>query len=329
MRYPLFYRSIVAVAAIAMPAIPQQRGLDGPSLGLVYDAVDQAIRPLAGLPGAAQAGDPLASGYSSAAIAPTPGFAIVFDGEYKVWTAEGSQVLPGHFPSAAQVSFSSAGKSAVIYANGGSSVFVITGLPEQPKTVERAVPGQVSAIAVNDAGTALASIVVPGGEKLYLIDSGNPPVPILELDNAGAVVFARDNQTAFVADRRSNRLWRIAGVTSSPAAQLLVDDLSTPVAIAVSPDGTQVFAANAGSSTISVIDVAGSAPEQKLSCDCTPTALRQFADGHTFQVTEAGAGPIWILDTTGLAPRIAFIPAISRTRPQLRNRPMSQSQGER
>lgn len=291
----------------------------GPSLGLVYDAPNQALRRIAGLPGGATLSDPVLTGIAFAAVAPDHTFAVVSstDGSgYQLFTRDGLRALPAGLTPGARVAFSPGGGAAAFYTDGSTSLTLVTGLPSQPSLQVIAVGGAARNFAVNDAGSLLVSVPrQPAGESVLQIPPQGQPVQVLDVSQAAAIVFSRDGQRAWIADAAENRIWSLSQLETSAVAASIASDadgLSSPLALAVSSDMRTLWIGNGGTNGIITFDLSQNTALASATCSCKLTTLSPLAGAGVFRLTDLATDPIWILDTSQSDPRILFIPAVTR-----------------
>jgi YVTN family beta-propeller protein len=85
-----------------------------------------------------------------------------------------------------------------------------------------------------------------------------------------------------------------------------------PCALALSPDGTQLYVANANSDTVSVIDTRTDGVVQTISLQpypnapagSAPNALAVSPDGKTLYVANAGNNDVAVVDVSGTTPKV-------------------------
>ncbi|MCU1257599.1 MAG: hypothetical protein JWO80_484 [Bryobacterales bacterium] len=291
----------------------------GPSLGLVYDAPNQALRRIAGLPGGATLSDPVLTGIAFAAVAPDHSFAIVSSADgsgYQLFTRDGLSALPPGLTPSARVAFSPGGGAAAFYADGSASLTLVTGLPSQPSLQAIAVGGAVGKFAVNDAGSLLVSVPrQPAGESVLQISPQGQPVQVLDVTQAAAIIFSRDGAKAWIADAAENRIWSLSQFDTSAVAAPIASDadgLSTPLALAVSTDARTLWIGNGGTNGVITFDLFQGTALASLTCSCKLTTLSPLTGAGVFRLTDLATDPIWILDASQPAPRILFIPAVAQ-----------------
>ena len=165
MRQKWLLQIVSAVLLAGVAAAQTGTALSGPTMGLVFDSSQSALRPIRGIPGAATMGDAVNLGIplASATVSPRQDFALALrtdDSSVVLARAGGaSAAVPGARPAPALMVFSPAGTTAALYDSGAGRVQVLTGLPDaaavQSDVDISALAGPVAALAVDDAGTSL------------------------------------------------------------------------------------------------------------------------------------------------------------------------------
>lgn len=281
--------------------------ISAPSLGLVYDAHNQALRRISGMPGAATLSDPVLSGIVSAAIAPDHSFAIVNDGEYKVYTAAGLRTLPTGLTDASRIAFSATGETAAFYAEGMFTL--LTGLPEKPVLQTIAVAGRVGRFAVNTQGLLTISVAQEKGEGIFTISARSPLIHVLDVTQTSSIVFSKDGMKAWIADVAENRIFSLEG---NDALQIATadDGVDNPLALAPSPDAQQLFIVNGGTASVVAFDLTRRTAVSSTPYACNPSALSPLAASSVFALTDLSSGPMWIFDASQPVMQTMFIPAV-------------------
>ena len=291
--------------------------IQGPQLGLVFDASHKALRPILGIPGAATLGQPLELGVQlhKTAISPRQDYALATEGEHNQVVVlmvghKTAKPVPGIEQDPDEILLSPAGRAAAVYYKGRNTLLIVTGLPGAPKVSEElylSAGRPVSALAVGDDGrTVLAGM----GSTVFLV-TGSGEVPVLhELQKVAAITIPARG-TAYVADSGRNQIHRLRGLADNLETDVIAgpkQGISAPVALAVSQDGGRAFVVNSKSRTISIIDLRGHAPVTKIACGCAPTGLDRLIGNEVFRLTEPSGRPMWMLDASGRAPRVLFVP---------------------
>lgn len=309
--------ALFLMAAGGLLAQGQTPSVGTASLGMVFDASIQGVRPVIGIAGAAIMTERLDLGFDlgSAAVSPQHDYVLATGGAdpaLRLFIIRGRSVdarsLPGANGPPDRIVFSPTGAAALFYQDGTAQVKIVTGLPDDPSIRQldiSGLEGGAAALAISDDGQALLA-GVPGSMFLAV---GSNIRRIQELDNASAAVFIARTHDALLLDKRGNRLmqWRDAtGEVVAVAGEL--EGLSQPVAVAAARDGSRFFVANAGTRTVSVID-AKTGERIAVECQCAPTGLSSLNGRSVFRLTDPADGQIWVFDGDAPSPRIVFIPS--------------------
>jgi hypothetical protein len=284
--------------------------LVAPSLGFAFDPSSHTLRRIQGIPGAALVGTPVDFGLavSAAYVAPRLDSAFVLAGDgqlhlFRLVDTPQERNLDS-LGAPLRVVFSPSGSAAALYSPG--SVKVIKGLPDAPAVAatirvsidsrsRRPLPG---ALAVSDDG---AYLLYSAGGPVELIGVASDSRKVLE-DAAGALAaFAPGNHDAAIVYGSKLILYQdIAGA----ATERTFEGVTTPSAMAFSPDTQKLFVASTTGRAVTAVQVA-TGERSALACDCTPANLVPM--GSVFRLTELGSEPLWLLDTA--SNRVVFVPA--------------------
>jgi len=308
------------VAFLLFPVLVAGTTIQGPELGFVFDSEKGEVRPIQGIPGAAMLGKPVVLGMTlqQAAISPLQDYVLAVGGEHNQaivfamnHTPVTSVMVAGADRGADQIVISSTGKAAALYYKTANRIEVLTGLPTAPKvSSEVYLSGSptLTAMAIGDDGHTV--LVGAGGNVLQAAASGDVTV-LSDLGHVAAITIPAAG-TAFVADSGTNQIYRVRGIGAGMEADVIAgpkDGIQTPVAVAVSRDGSRAFVANAKSGKVSIVELAGERAVSSVSCDCRLTGLDRLAGNETFRLTEMSSRPLWIVDAGGTEPRVLFVPA--------------------
>ena len=308
----------VRTCCFAIALTMSAASIEGPQLGLVFDATHKALRPILGIPGAAVLGQPLDLGVelNKIAISPRQDYALATEGQHNqvVMLTVGRKTVtpvPGALQDPDEILLSPAGAAAALYYKNRNALLILTGLPGTPKVAEEfylsAGPAP-SALAVGDDGrTVLAGV---GGTVFMVTGSGEVPV-LGELLKIAAITIPAHG-TGYVADGGRNQIYRLRGLGGNLETDIIAgpkQGIGTPVALAVSQDGGRAFVVNGKSRTVSIIDLRVHAPVTKIACNCAPTGLDRLAGNEVFRLTEPSDRPMWVLDASARLPRVLFVPS--------------------
>jgi len=306
----------LALALIMAPAYAAT--IEGPRLGVVFDAATKSLRPILGIPGAAILAEPLEPRLDlrKTAVSPMQDYVLATEGEHNQVVVLNVGRLPlqavpvpgaGRGPD--QIVLSSGGGVAALYYKETNRIQVFSGLPGAPKSTAELFlsAGQTpSALGAGEDGTVLAAV----GSSVYWV-SPRGEVPILTGLHKVASISLSANQTALIADSAANQIHRVRNVTGTVEADVLVgpeDGVAAPVAVAASHDNQRAFVANGKTGTIVILDLSGKTAATKLSCGCTVTGLDRLAGNDVFRLTEPSARPMWVLEAAAHQSRILFVP---------------------
>ncbi len=330
MRTRMFCQVAVAAGCLAMAGWADTT-LRGPMLGYVLDSRAQALRPIQGIPGAATLGAPVDLGFPvlRAAVSSRGDFALVVRAEDQaLWLARlepggvAVAAVPGALANAERIAFNITDRAAAVYAAG--RLQLLRGLPLNPEAgaiVNVSSLGAVTVLALDsEASTAL--LAVSDG-----LQGGLYRVPLPEVGDAGqtveaqarlvahlaaptAVALVRQERDAVVSDAGWNRILLIQNWSGEAAVMTLAGEgqgIARPVGVEVSADGRLVFAANAASATVAVVELETGAVDLKPALEATPTRLERLQGRVTFLLNEPGEEPLLVLDNAEKA-QIYFVP---------------------
>jgi hypothetical protein len=330
-----------------------QSSLSGPSLGVIYDASAQAIRPIWGIPGASSAGKRIDTGFAiaAAAISPAQDYALAVSagGSLKllIFAPAGLTIKDVHSSATPdRMVLSPSGSAAILYYNnprGTAAVQVIGGLPNAiqvgPRIDISALPhpsahrpshrtagggAAPNVLAISDdAAVVLAGVVentngeAARGEVFVIPQDGNAPRSIGPAQHVSALAFFRKSHDVVAADDAANSVTMVSDAGGAAARKWMFTDagLPAPDSVQVSPDNKSIVAGSSRSQKLAMLDAAG-ANAVFVSCMCAPTEVHPLIDAAIYQVTEVTSGLLWILDSNPLNPRVLFVPVPNESDPQ-------------
>jgi hypothetical protein len=317
-----------------MPGATAQSSISGPSLGVIYDAADQAIRPVWGIPGSSSAGKRIDTGFAitAAAISPAQDYALAVsaDGSLKlvIFTPDGFSIQSVNSAATPdRMVLSPAGSSAILYYKNAASAQIVSGLPNsmqigQPIDIST-LPQAPDVFAISDdAAVLLAGVVENGqneaarGEVFLIPQDGSAPRSIGPVQHASAMAFFKKSHDVVVADDAASSVTMVsdAGGATAPVWRFMDPGLQAPDSVQVSPDNKGVLAGSSQNQVLAMMDSTGS-NAVFVSCACAPTVVRPLTVAAIYQVTEARSGLLWILDSNPLNPRVLFVPVPSESDP--------------
>ena len=319
MRQKWLLQIVLAIVLAGVAAAQTGTALSGPTLGLVFDASQSALRPVRGIPGAATLGDAVNLGIplASATVSPRQDFALALradDSSVVLARAGGaSAAVPGARPAPALMVFSPAGATAALYDSGAGRVQVLTGLPDaaavQSDVDISALAGPVAALAVDDAGSTL--FLAAGAAEtvaLYRIAMDGTSQFLASFRSVAALRLSVNGREALLADSAAGAVYAIRDLRGAGRMETIAsgrDGLGIPIAVESDSAGRIFVADQAGNVTILN---RGRGPVVSLPCGCAPTGLFRLSGTATFRLTDPSDGPMWVLDASGADARIVAVP---------------------
>ncbi len=291
----------------------------GPQLGYFWNAADQTLRPILGVPGSSQVGLSVVPAGTYVAAAASNAVAVLEepDGSLDVMTLPSGQ--PVHLGgkvavAGAQIRFSPAGKSAIVFAAGSGSISLLTGLPSAPSATVIPSPVAVQDAAVSDAGGVAIAAANAAGVSIQIVSASGAATAVGSASTLGGLSFGSGDDLLF-ADANANTLTLVHNASSKPSPALVPSAalLMTPAGLGVSQNGQWALVANSGEASAIRIDLTGQNAPLRIACSCTPALVAPLSGMGTFRITAPGAGALWAIDAGVSAPRSFFIPALAGT----------------
>jgi hypothetical protein len=213
----------------------------------------------------------------------------------------------------ASIAFSPSCTSSLVYAPGHPQALLVQALLSTPVITTVTLPAGVSAAIVADSGSILVEIPgADGSAVIQLLTSGtNSPQPVTSLSMFGGMVFLPGADTALLADATMNTIIEASHLTANMSLSTIAtaaDDISKPIAVAISADGRFAAVANSNGSSVLRLDLSGQSAPIKTACNCSPSELAPLAGNFAFRLNEAGSGTVWAFDGNSAKPRVFFIP---------------------
>jgi hypothetical protein len=321
MRQKLLLQMALAVLLAGVAAAQGGTALSGPTMGLVFDSSQSALRPIRGIPGAASLGDAVNLGFllASATVSPRQDYALALkaDDSSVVLVRAGAEIsstaVPGARPAPALMIFSPAGTAAALYDSGAGRVQILTGLPDaaavQSDLDISALAGPVAALALDDAGSSLFLAAGPAeAVSLYRIAMDGTSQFLASFRSVAALRLSANGREALLADSAAGAVYIIRELRGAGHMKMIAsgrDGLGAPVAVESDSAGRIFVADQAGNLTI--LDRSRGSV-LSLPCGCAPAGLFRLSGTATFRLTEPSDAPMWVLDASGADARIVAIP---------------------
>ena len=287
----------------------------GPQLGYLWNTADSSLRPILGVPGASQVGQPVtASGlYVTGAASARSSIALLQESDGSLDTMSlpsgAVQRIGGATaPTNSQIVLSPSGQTAILFAPGAATLTLITGLNTMPQPQTLATPGSLVSAAVSD--TAQVAAVSGSGQLSVALLTGNKN-SIASLSGLGFLGFLPGSDDLLVADSSTSTVTLIRHSSTAPAPQAFTSsNIQSPIAVAASQDGQWAIVANSADQSVVRLDLTGATAPLRIACACQPSQLAAFDGNAVFRLTAPGAGPTWLVDASASTPQTLFIPAV-------------------
>jgi hypothetical protein len=321
MRQKWLLQMVLAVALASVAAAQTGTALSGPTMGLVFDASQSALRPIRGIPGAATLGDAVNLGFAlaSATVSPRQDYALALkaDDSSLVLVRAGAEIssaaVPGARPAPALIVFSPAGTAVALYDSGAGRVQILTGLPDaaavQSDVDISALAGPLAALAVDDAGTSLFLAAGPAeAVSLYRIAMDGTSQFLASFRSVAALRLSGSGREALLADSAAGAVYVIRELRGAGHLERIAsgqDGLGAPIAVESDSAG-RIFVADQ-SGNVTILDRSHGSVVS-LPCGCTPAGLFRLAGTAIFRLNEPSDGPMWVLDASGAEARIVAVP---------------------
>lgn len=290
-------------------------GINGPVSGFMLDARSRALRPVNGLPGAAVMGAPLAIPFQVqlAAVAPRRDFALAagFDDNAQVVLVSGLSAaapavssIAGVIGGVTRIALSAGGSAALLYSASSAQLQTLSGLPDNPRAgaaIDVSGLGDaITALAVDDTGAVL--VVGTGSQDagaVYLIPADGAAARLAPAHNVSALVLLNGARDVAFASNTSNEIVRVSNIAGTISAQIVGsanDGVSNPVGLAAAKGDSELWVANAGSSSLLVFNLAQPGPPESIDLPSAPTRCDVLNGRSMLVLNDVGQAPLLLLD---------------------------------
>lgn len=261
-----------------------------------------------GVAGLAGCGLLLLGGVCAAQVkTPQPGLVVLSKDENKIFIVDPATLkAAGHEDTGAaphEVAVSGDGKLAIVTNYGPKHDGTTLSVIDLEKMLE---VGKVTY-----PGLSGPHGIVIQGTKAYFTNEGDKNVVIFDfaantLDQQivegqkrpHMLVLAKDGHTIFVSNIESNSVSMLETKTGKDWTQTNIGTGKGPEGIDLSPDETQVWAANSGDGTVSIIDVKKKKVVGKIDVKTKHSNRLKFTpDGKLVLISDLGNGDLVIVDT--------------------------------
>jgi len=288
---------------------------NGPQLGYAWDTTALALRPILGIPGSSQFGQPVTAAgvYVTGAASARSSIGLVQETDGSI----DSLALPSGSPirisgvtvaTGTTILFSPSGQNAILFAPGGTSVTLLTALNGLPTATGLTATTSILSAAVSD--TAQVAIASGSGPIAVSLLTGSN-ARLLSLSGMGGLSFLPTGDDLLTADSSTGAVTLIRHSSSSPVQQAFTSTaIQSPISVAASQDGNYAVVANGGDPSVVRLDLSGSTAPLRIACTCQPTQLSAFSGNAVFGLTASGPSTAWMVDASAATPRTLFIPAV-------------------
>lgn len=290
-----------------------------PNLGYAWSQGDRTLRPISGIPGAAQFGQSVvpAGTYDSAAADPTGKYAILLGEDqslYYMALPSGSPVLlSAKAAEKSRIVFAPLGGFALVFAPGASNGTVLTSSSAPPQTRSTQYAGPLRDAAISDTGSVAAALTSAEGISVQVSPAtGQANSIAASLKGIGGMAFVAGTDDLLLGDAPGNRLLRIHAASTSPGITTVPTGglLKTPISIGTSRTAHWAVIANGAEQSAVRVDLSGAAVAQLSTCHCQPTTVAQLNGDGAFRLTALQDGPVWIGDASRATFPVLFVPGI-------------------
>lgn len=159
----------------------------------------------------------------------------------------------------------------------------------------------------------LSLIYLPQQQVISSVNTGNSMTPALDIDITRGLAYlpqthsnpANPAPTYDTIFAPIVNVFQLSGLEMVPSAQIAIDTAVRPVnmpfGVQVDPFRRRVYVANAGSDTVSVINIEGERAEANIEVGKNPRSLLLNADNTNLFVHNAIDGTVTVLDTSTFA----------------------------
>ncbi len=287
----------MAILWILNAALWAQSGVEGPTLGVIWDESAKAVRLVAGIPGSAVIGAKFDSPVAFRLAEASQDRALALSEEGGVYRLNRNVWTRLNLPAGALRLRLSAGgdAAAVTYADGVAWVMRPDGAAREVR-----LPAGDPPLAVDDAGALLLAAT---GRDLWVIhESGNRWKQ--EFD-AEVLDVAFTGRPGTVVVGTAAGLWLLEGVEGAGSRRLLAEGEAAHVNVARS--GRLAIFASPARLVATAVDIESGSTRQ-VETPVAPASLARLGAGDVFRITGGDAELTWMLDWRQEQPRALFLP---------------------
>jgi DNA-binding beta-propeller fold protein YncE len=280
--------------------------ISAPVSGVLVDDATASIRPLVGDSGSAHAGDASVSDVQYALAAPDGRTALVVRDDkisvvrrvqtsMPVWRDLTDDRIEDRI-SVDRAIWSQDSNALAIYDAAQAKIFFWKNAQSDPAPAGRfdmsQFPNAPASLALDpEARYVFATFLEREGASLVVIPVGGAAQTLLTLSRPGAM-FLSDG-TLYIADRGRAEVYALSNWTTGLTLRTIVaagNGIKDPAGIALSPDGKQLYVADAGSRQVIAFELGSSEQKAAVQLDFRPTRMDLIAGGSLFLLDKGSHG---------------------------------------
>lgn len=308
------------LCGLAGPAAAQpSTNFRGPVSGFVFNPTSRTIRPLVGIPGAAQIGAPLLNEVDFASAGPDGKWGVVTKAGRSSFVQDLAGLAPSELPADGlidavdRVVWSRGGDFALLYSSSTNRLQRVrisaSGAVADPP-LDLSPWGAVTTLAIDPAGLRIA--FGAAGSGLFYFDAGQSPALLSSIAKPASAAFDGAGRRLYAIDLDQQQILEFesgsSAMTFAPLAQADSPAVS-PVGLAVSGDGLYLLLADGAARAIRVYDIASRSLADTIALDFAPSRLEALSSAPTFLLNGDNSGEWLLVLDARRFPGVSFVPA--------------------
>ncbi len=312
-----FSTLILILGGLAGPAAAQN--FRGPVSGFVFNPASRTIRPLLGIPGAAQVGSPLINDVDFASVGPNGKWGLVTKAGQSYFLLDLAGLAPtelsaeGLIDAVDRVVWNRDGDFALLYSSSTnrlqrvrvSASGVVADAP-----LDLSSWGPVTTLAIDPAGLRIA--FGAAGSGLFYFEAGQSPALLSSISRPVAAAFDGGGRRLYAVDLDQQQILEfesgLTAMTFAPLAQAGAPAI-VPVGLAVSGDGRYLVLADGAAQAVLVFDITSRSLADTIALDFVPSRMEALSSAPTFLLNAESNGEwLRVLDAKRF-PGVFFVPA--------------------
>lgn len=281
---------------ILIPALLAQGSIEGPTLGVIWDAEAKAVRTVAGIPGSAIIGSKFDSPVALRSAVSIGDAALALSEDGRVYRLEDARWTPENLPEGAKrISLSGGGAAAILYPGG-----VVRMLSRGSAPRELKLEFEDPLLAVSDDGSLL---LAASGREVWVVNQAGNRWKHEFAGQVRDVLFSGNSSDALIGT--ASGLWLLRDTAGPGETRLLWEGDAAHVNTA--KGGRIALAARSSQSAVTAVEIE-TGLVQTIETAVEAAALFRLGSGDVFRITGEDAGTHWILDLRGDGARTFFLP---------------------